>query len=179
MVTWQDVAPYTVSPDWNDTTRNISDPELGRAIADTGNLLNAAVALTEHYGHIVARADIAARVDASPVLQHVLEVARAAYMQHALANGYRAIAEREQERQSVVQEWRRLHEERMSACELHRARNHGPRCGAKTRAGRPCQRKVVLGKTRCPNHGGLSTGPKSPEGKARSLAALRRRASPR
>lgn len=48
------------------------------------------------------------------------------------------------------------------------------RCGAKTRAGHPCRRKPVQGKRRCPNHGGLSTGPITPEGKARALAALRR-----
>jgi len=46
------------------------------------------------------------------------------------------------------------------------------RCGAKTRKGTPC--KVVAGTFRCKNgkwrcryHGGLSTGPKTPEGKAR------------
>ena len=48
------------------------------------------------------------------------------------------------------------------------------RCGAMTRAGRPCIRNPVPGKKRCPNHGGLSTGPKTDEGKARALAALRR-----
>jgi hypothetical protein len=48
-----------------------------------------------------------------------------------------------------------------------------PMCGAKTRKGTPCQRSVVLGKTRCPNHGGLSTGPKTAEGRARSAEAVR------
>jgi hypothetical protein len=57
---------------------------------------------------------------------------------------------------------------------MRHERNHGPRCGARTRSGRPCRRKVVLGKRRCPNHGGLSTGPKTPEGKSRSRAALQR-----
>jgi hypothetical protein len=33
-----------------------------------------------------------------------------------------------------------------------------PRCGAKTRAGRPCQCPAVCGRTRCRLHGGLSTG---------------------
>ena len=42
-----------------------------------------------------------------------------------------------------------------------------PICGAKTRQGRPCIRRAVAGKLRCPNHGGLSTGPKTAEGKAR------------
>lgn len=40
-------------------------------------------------------------------------------------------------------------------------------CGAKTRKGLPCVRRVVEGSARCPNHGGLSTGPRTAEGKAR------------
>ncbi len=45
-------------------------------------------------------------------------------------------------------------------------------CGAKTRKGTPCQAKA-LANGRCRNQGGLSTGPRTPEGRARSLAALR------
>lgn len=41
-----------------------------------------------------------------------------------------------------------------------------PTCGAQTRAGVPCKRQVIAGKPRCPNHGGMSTGPKTPEGRA-------------
>ncbi len=41
-----------------------------------------------------------------------------------------------------------------------------PRCGAKTRMGVPCQRPA-LENGRCPNHGGLSSGPKTKHGKAR------------
>lgn len=48
-----------------------------------------------------------------------------------------------------------------------------PTCGARTRAGKPCQRRPALGSRRCHLHGGKSTGPKSPEGVARSLAALK------
>ncbi|MGA8696874.1 MAG: HGGxSTG domain-containing protein [Xanthobacteraceae bacterium] len=33
-----------------------------------------------------------------------------------------------------------------------------PRCGAKTRAGTPCQRPAIRGRRRCRLHGGLSTG---------------------
>jgi hypothetical protein len=35
-------------------------------------------------------------------------------------------------------------------------------CGAKTRAGTPCRRGPVSGKTRCKLHGGASTGPRVP-----------------
>lgn len=42
------------------------------------------------------------------------------------------------------------------------------RCGAKTRAGTPCKRKDIYRSGRCKLHGGLSTGPRTLEGKARS-----------
>jgi hypothetical protein len=48
-----------------------------------------------------------------------------------------------------------------------------PRCGARTRAGGLCKAPAILGKERCRMHGGLATGPKTAEGKARSLAAAR------
>ncbi len=49
-------------------------------------------------------------------------------------------------------------------------------CGAKTRSGNrgPCQCKPVPGKDRCRLHGGLSTGPKTTDGKARSSQNARR-----
>ncbi len=43
-------------------------------------------------------------------------------------------------------------------------------CGAKTRAGTPCRRKDLYANGRCRLHGGLSTGPKTAEGKRRSAA---------
>jgi hypothetical protein len=49
------------------------------------------------------------------------------------------------------------------------------RCGAKTRKGSPCQCKP-LRNGRCKFHGGLSTGPKTPEGKARIAEGRRARA---
>ncbi|WP_425507831.1 HGGxSTG domain-containing protein [Thermomonas beijingensis] len=52
------------------------------------------------------------------------------------------------------------------------------RCGADTRAGRPCRCKPEPGKTRCRNHGGCSTGPKTPEGKARSAQNRRAKSIP-
>ena len=47
----------------------------------------------------------------------------------------------------------------------------GTRCLAKTRRGTPCRNPVVTDRNRCRMHGGLSTGPRTPEGKARSIAA--------
>ncbi len=56
-----------------------------------------------------------------------------------------------------------------------------PLCGAMTRAGIPCQARAVWDTDkdkprngRCRMHGGLSTGPRTPEGKRRSLDALAR-----
>jgi hypothetical protein len=45
-----------------------------------------------------------------------------------------------------------------------------PRCGARTRAGECC-RQPAMKNGRCRMHGGLSTGPRTPEGSARSRAA--------
>ena len=51
-------------------------------------------------------------------------------------------------------------------------------CGAKRRRdGQACQGLSVLGKFRCKWHGGASTGPRTDEGRARSLANLRQNRS--
>ncbi len=39
-----------------------------------------------------------------------------------------------------------------------------PRCGAKTRNGHPCAQPAMRNRRRCRFHGGLSTGPRTPEG---------------
>jgi len=44
------------------------------------------------------------------------------------------------------------------------------RCGAKTRAGTPCQRRDLYWSGRCRLHGGLSTGPVTEAGKAQARA---------
>jgi hypothetical protein len=46
------------------------------------------------------------------------------------------------------------------------------RCCARTRAGHPCRRKGLTN-GRCRNHGGMSTGPKTREGKIRALRNLK------
>lgn len=42
------------------------------------------------------------------------------------------------------------------------------RCGARTRSGTPCKQKAIYINGRCKFHGGLSTGPKTEDGKRRS-----------
>lgn len=46
-------------------------------------------------------------------------------------------------------------------------------CAARTKAGHPCRGKALPKTGRCKWHGGMSTGPKTEEGRARALANLR------
>jgi len=61
------------------------------------------------------------------------------------------------------------------ARELAKAARRRVVCGAKTRKGTPCRNKSEPGKRRCKFHGGKSTGPRTPEGRARIAEAQRRR----
>ena len=55
-----------------------------------------------------------------------------------------------------------------------RSKHKGHTCGARTRAGHPCRMTPQPGSRRCRLHGGLSTGPVTPEGRER-IAEVRRR----
>src|SRR6266849_9681143 len=46
------------------------------------------------------------------------------------------------------------------------------RCGARTRRGSPCLGPAVRNRKRCKFHGGLSSGPRTPEGLERSRLAV-------
>ena len=172
--TWADAVRYLGDPDAPDSSLDLSDAQIAAAPAVEPTALGAAALLSERHGRLVAAHDVRRRIQASPSLQHIQQLAEQVLMQDAVANFHRRAAERKQQRQHLLQEWSRLHDERVQQCELRRARNHGPRCGARTRAGAPCKRKPVLGRTRCPSHGGLSTGARTQEGRARALAALER-----
>lgn len=51
------------------------------------------------------------------------------------------------------------------------SRLRGLQCGARAKSTRqPCKRKDLYGNGRCKLHGGLSTGPKTAEGKHRSAS---------
>ena len=174
MRTWADVVPYLGGdPDAPDTSGHLSDAQIAAALAVKHTALGAAVVLSERHGKIVAAHDVRHRIQASPSLQHIQQLAQEAHMQDAVARYHRRFAERVQERQRLLAEWHRLHDERVQLCELRRARN-AARCGAKTRTGAPCKRKPEIGRTRCRCHGGCSTGARTPEGRARALAALER-----
>lgn len=46
-------------------------------------------------------------------------------------------------------------------------------CGARTkRTGEPCKQRAIYSNGRCKFHGGLSTGPRTPEGKAKCALNL-------
>lgn len=45
-------------------------------------------------------------------------------------------------------------------------------CGARTQSGAACRMTALFANGRCIWHGGKSTGPRSPEGKARAIANL-------
>lgn len=53
-----------------------------------------------------------------------------------------------------------------------------PQCDAATRRGTRCLMRVVPGKSKCRMHGGLSTGPRTAEGRAAIAESNRRRARP-
>lgn len=80
------------------------------------------------------------------------------------------------------QRWRAHNDEHARVAEEWRARDwqypppkfpvlpedlRGLACGAKTRKGTPCKRRDIYQSDRCNLHGGLSTGPRTPEGKAK------------
>ena len=75
----------------------------------------------------------------------------------------------------VAVSWRRgedgLPTVRLSVSDPPRALR--PECGARTRKGTPCAARCVPGRERCRMHGGLSTGPKSAEGRERIAEANR------
>ena len=54
------------------------------------------------------------------------------------------------------------------------ARNPATACAARTRTGKPCVRRAMAN-GRCPNHGGMSSGPKSDAGRQRIAEAQKQR----
>lgn len=58
----------------------------------------------------------------------------------------------------------------------HTPKINRPKCGARCRDGHACLATVVDGTLRCRLHGGLSTGPRTPEGRAAIADSNRRRA---
>jgi hypothetical protein len=90
-----------------------------------------------------------------------------ALYEHVKEQGRQArIAEREKQRDTK----RALNRENQA----EKAKLPKRKCGARTRRGTQCIRKA-LANGRCPNHGGLSTGPKTEAGKKRIARAQKKR----
>jgi len=77
-------------------------------------------------------------------------------------------------------------QERERHPELYVPKAERPACGARCRDGHPCRAPAVwdakrgrLRNLRCRMHGGLSTGPRTAEGKARSIEGARKGAAAR
>lgn len=77
--------------------------------------------------------------------------------------------------QDSQQEWIDRECARINAKAMERAARYRQPCHAKTRKGHPCRNKSEPGRRRCKFHGGMSTGPKTLEGKARIAEAQRNR----
>lgn len=74
-------------------------------------------------------------------------------------------------RRKWIAYWREVQEARDAGYSNHLPfpqELHDLRCGAKTRAGTPCKMNALHRNGRCKLHGGMSTGPRSAAGKARS-----------
>jgi hypothetical protein len=91
------------------------------------------------------------------------------------------LAKQRSERDALTKLNRALGEQRLyvdaDGCERligwNERKSDRPKCAARTRAGGSCKASVVRGKARCRLHGGCSTGPRTPEGKARSAAGVK------
>lgn len=59
--------------------------------------------------------------------------------------------------------------------DMQRGKDKSDRCAARTRSGRPCKAKGYGKGGRCKNHGGMSTGARTPEGRAKLAEAVRAR----
>jgi hypothetical protein len=145
MRTWADVVPYLGDLGAADSSLHLSDAQIAAALAVENTALGAAMVLSARHGKIVAAHDVRSRIQASPSLQHIQQLAEHMRMQDAVANYRRRIGERARERQGLLTEWRRLHDERVHLCELRRAATPlgvGPRPepGHRASAGRSWER---------------------------------------
>jgi hypothetical protein len=165
--------PFSAHQRLVDTSAHLSDSQIAAALAVEHTALGAAAVLSRRHGRLAAAHDVRHRIQASHSLQRIQQLGEQVRMREAVATCSMAVAKRKQERARVVEEWNHVREERVRLCELRRARN-AARCGAKTRTGTPCRRRPELGRTRCRSHGGLSTGARTPEGRARALATRKR-----
>jgi hypothetical protein len=173
----------------------LTDELVAEALFVGSGILDAAARhLSDRLGRTISRSTLAQHVESSRVLQVVRQVAKERAFDRAIAAG----RERRRQRRSAAMKaaWARRRGQTNVADHLEHVDASNARAGARgssglkalvqqerdrslccarTRKGFPCVRRVVPGKRRCPNHGGMSTGPKTAAGKARIAAAQRAR----
>ncbi len=131
-----------------------------RACAGWGLTPDAApLALPEHATWSAKLAALEARIMARETRHHEKDLRRQATWEA---------------RQQVRQRAEQLVQRRAER-EAERALRELARCGALTRKGQPCRMLSEPGRRRCKFHGGKSTGPRTPEGLARTAEAQRKR----
>jgi hypothetical protein len=176
------------------TKTELTDDVVTEALFAGGGILSdAARYLAERLGRRVSRQKLADRVEGSPVLRAVQEIAHQRSFEEAIAKCRKA--RREKRSEAMRASWARRRGQvggdntdaaeqadapyartraRLSWGDVRAAADQRL-CMARTRQGFPCTRKVVPGKKRCRCHGGLSCGPRTAAGKARIAAAQRAR----
>jgi DNA-binding XRE family transcriptional regulator len=97
------------------------------------------------------------------------------YIAEAMARGKARLAAKERTTQARRAATARATQERLTARERAAQTRRRVPCGARTRKGQPCRMLSVPGRRRCKLHGGMSTGPRTAEGRARIAEAQRRR----
>jgi hypothetical protein len=175
------------------SVKRLTDDDIAAALAEEPNLLACAKLLSEHHGQLVIRADLADRIAASPQLQHAHQESLATYEERIVSRGFAALHEKEKHRRAreavdvvdavnsvgAIQDLDPTHF--LSSRGSGRARAdmrfypNDALCGARTRRGTACRRIVEPGARRCRLHGGMSTGPRTPEGRQRIGVAQKKR----
>jgi len=134
----------------------ITDEAIRQALGETESHTCTCVAqhLSQQTGVFIPQSLVRRRIAANPHLQD----AQVASGQKQLAAGVRRFSEAKRANELGSEARRHTRAETRSRRRTRRERRQALQCGAQTRAGRPCQRKPVPGKTSCANHGGLSSG---------------------
>jgi len=99
-------------------------------------------------------------------------------IEREVARQLASVAARRQARAEIEETRRARYRAKLEArdsarAEIQAQRDH--RCGARTRTGEPCKRRGMGAGGRCPNHGGMSTGPRTKAGRKRIAQAQRLR----
>jgi hypothetical protein len=157
-----------------------TDSDIVKALrASRGLVAHAAAHLTSTHGIAISRSQLAARIEASPTLQLARAVAEEISNRDALRRERKRVdaadvaddaeADQDIEPARVSPRAPRLARADMNCYPTDAL------CGARTRRGSACRRIVEPGARRCRLRGGMSTGPRTAEGRQRIADAQRER----